>query len=147
GNVEMVLLGRLLFGLGLGTQAVMVAAQADITPEERIASAISLIQMMAPIGLALGPLYGGFLVDSLGLRGLFLLNALLDLVALLLVLRLYPDATPRDRVALRTKIAGTLGHVARAREVRGVFLTIALLGAGAALMDPYVPVYLDQLYQ
>ncbi len=145
-SVEHLVLARLVYSLGFGIVAVTAAAQADVTPEDRIAGALSFIQMTFPVGMALGPLYGGFLVDVLGLRGLFLLNAVQELVAILLVLVFYQDRARRDRTPLRAKMRATLGRVLTAREVRGVFLTMCLLSAGAALMDPYVPVYLDRLY-
>jgi len=146
-NVEQVWFARFLLGLTFGTQAVVVAAQADVTPERRIATTLAFIQMMFPIGQALGPLIGGFLIEVIGVRGLFVLNALQSAVACLLVIWLYREpARPPDRAPIGAKVRATFGRIAAVREVRGVFAAVFFLAAGTSLLDPYVPFFLDQLY-
>lgn len=145
-NVEQLAIARLLWGFSFGTQAVVLAAQADVTPEDRIASAVSFIQMMFPLGTSLGPLYGGFLGATLGLRSIFLLNACQSALAFTLIYWLYQDRTVRDRSPLGAKVRQTLSSVVRAGELRAIFTTIFLFAVGAAMLDPYVPVYLDRLY-
>jgi MFS transporter, DHA1 family, multidrug resistance protein len=85
-------LGASLFVIGfqLGNTGVMLAALRAVTPAEPVGLAIALLGIAGPIGNALGPAAGGWLVDHtlIGLRGLFVMDALLSLgTATLLTLR------------------------------------------------------------
>lgn len=76
-----------LSGFQLGNSGVMLAALRSVTPPQRVGLALSLLGLTGPLGFAVGPSLGGWLLGSnvLSLRGLYLLDAGLSLFAGLLV--------------------------------------------------------------
>jgi MFS family permease len=75
-------LSLLLIGFQLGNTGVMLAGIRDVVPARRLGTTMAIFGASGPIGFAIGPFLGGFvLVDGLGwsLSQVFLLSALLSL--------------------------------------------------------------------
>jgi DHA1 family multidrug resistance protein-like MFS transporter len=60
-------LSLLLIGFQLGNTGVMLAGIRDVVPRARIGTVIAVFGASGPIGFAVGPVLGGWLVDGLGL--------------------------------------------------------------------------------
>src|SRR6266853_4808233 len=75
--------GLLLVGFQLGNTGVMLTALRAVTPHGRVGFAISLFGVTPSLGFALGPTFGGWLVDHglLNLHTLFAADAVLSLAA------------------------------------------------------------------
>ncbi|MFI6444234.1 MFS transporter [Kitasatospora sp. NPDC050543] len=129
---------------GIGAAVMMALTMAfvgETVPKARTGSAMGLLGTMSAIGTALGPSLGGVLISGLSWRAIFLVNAPLGILALLLAHR----HLPADRRAPGGGRAGfdrlgtlllalTLGAYALAMTLgRGSFggLNIALLVAAA----------------
>ncbi|WP_371480644.1 MFS transporter [Kitasatospora sp. NBC_00315] len=134
---------------GVGAAVMMALTMAFVggtVPKERTGRAMGLLGTMSAIGTALGPSLGGVLISGLGWRAVFLVNAPLGVVALLLTRRHLPADRPRaetgrtgfDRagtllLALTLAayaLAMTLGHGSFGGLTVALLLTTAL---GAAL--------------
>ncbi|MEV4613573.1 MFS transporter [Kitasatospora sp. NPDC049258] len=86
---------------GLGAAVMMALTLAfvgETVPKERTGSAMGLLGTMSAIGTALGPSLGGALLSGPGWRAVFLVNAPLGLITLLLAYR----HLPADRREART---------------------------------------------
>ncbi|MET9612304.1 MFS transporter [Kitasatospora indigofera] len=129
---------------GVGAAVMMALTMAfvgETVPKGRTGRAMGLLGTMSAIGTALGPSLGGVLIPGLGWRAVFLVNAPLGLLALLLTRRHLPVDPPRPTTGRpRFDHAGTvllalaLGAYALAMTLgRGSFgaLTVALLTAAA----------------
>jgi DHA1 family multidrug resistance protein-like MFS transporter len=57
----------LMTGLQLGNTGVMLAALRDVSPTHRIGTVSATFGATGPLGFALGPIVGGFMVDGLHL--------------------------------------------------------------------------------
>src|SRR5450432_401183 len=70
----------LLVGFQLGNTGVMLAAIRDVAPRNRLGTAIALFGASGPIGMAIGPVLGGRIVDGLhqGLPVVFWVSAALS---------------------------------------------------------------------
>jgi len=129
---------------GLGAAIMMALTMAfvgETVPKEKTGSAMGLLGTMSAIGTALGPSLGGALISGLGWRAVFLVNAPLGVLTLLLAYRYLPV----DRRGPKTDRAGfdsvgtlllalTLAAYALAMTIgRGSFgsLNLALLLAAA----------------
>ncbi|MFF3458948.1 MFS transporter [Streptomyces sp. NPDC002730] len=129
---------------GLGAAIMMALTMAfvgETVPKAKTGSAMGLLGTMSAIGTALGPSLGGVLISGLSWRAIFLVNAPLGILALLLAYRYLPV----DRREPRTDRAGfdnvgtlllalTLAAYALAMTIgRGSFgsLNMALLLAAA----------------
>ena len=84
------------FFAGYGPIALTMAAES--APPEQMATAIGWVQTAQRLGPALGPVIGGTLAHSVGLRGAFLVSAAVYLAAFLLVLVGYRESDTRKDV-------------------------------------------------
>lgn len=92
--------GRVAQGIGAALLTPQTFSVVTRTfPAERRGVAMSLWGATAAIGLFVGPLAGGVLVDGLGWRWIFLINVPVAAVGLVLALRLIP-ALPTQRYRL-----------------------------------------------
>ncbi|MER7463033.1 MFS transporter [Streptomyces sp. NPDC097981] len=136
---------------GLGAATMMALAMAFVgatVPKERTGSAMGLLGTMSSVGTALGPSLGGLLIAGPGWRAIFLVNAPLGVLALLLAHRHLPPGlqgtkTGRGRFdhVGTLLLALTLGAYALAMTVgRGGFgpLNAALLAAAAVGVGLFV---------
>ena len=129
---------------GVGAAAMMALTMAfvgETVPKARTGSAMGLLGTMSAVGTALGPSLGGVLIAAVGWRAIFLVNAPLGLLALLLAYRTLPASrsAPADRPAFdrlgSVLLAAALAAYALAMTMgRGSFgpLNIALLAAAVA---------------
>lgn len=147
-NVWQLAAARLLVGLILGNTGVMLAVQAEITPRDRLGLAIALVAAGSPLGMALGPIFGGFIVQRLGIPALLLIDAALTaLVALLLTLLLHEEPrTRRTDVRTDTLLRESLGNIMSTPLVLRLFGLNLVIMLGMSLANPFVPLRIEQLY-
>src|SRR4051794_32089882 len=77
--------------------ALTMAFVAETVAKEKTGSAMGLLGTMSAIGTALGPSLSGILIAGFGWRAIFLVNAALGIVTLLLALRTLPADRPIER--------------------------------------------------
>jgi predicted MFS family arabinose efflux permease len=105
-NVWWVLGARILLGLTFGNVSVVIATQAQMTPRRHVGTAIATVQAAMPIAASIGPPAGAWLIDLIGIRGMFLIDAGMALTAALLVTFLMPEQPKSERkVYLPVRIA------------------------------------------
>ncbi|MGI8803047.1 MAG: MFS transporter [Solirubrobacteraceae bacterium] len=99
-SLELLVAARVLQAIGgsmLNPVALSIIRNVFDDPRER-AQAIGLWGGVIGISLALGPVIGGALVDSVGWRSVFLVNVPVGLLAVLLTARFVPESgAPRPR--------------------------------------------------
>lgn len=145
-NLAWFFVARLVLGFTFGNIAVLTATQTLLTPERKMASAISTVQAASPIALSLGPLFGGFLLPVIGLRNLFLIDAAGCLVAALLVTFLSPE--PRRtgaRKSVAANLKGAVGTVWQRPELRWNFACWYLTRGAVQVIGSYLPVRITEL--
>ncbi|MER6519941.1 MFS transporter [Streptomyces sp. NPDC001553] len=90
-HLWLLIAARAVQGLGAAVMmALTMAFVAETVPRARIGRAMGMLGTMSAIGTALGPSLGGVLISGLGWRALFLVNAPLGLLTLLLARRHLP---------------------------------------------------------
>jgi DHA1 family multidrug resistance protein-like MFS transporter len=80
-SAEELALLRAMQGVITGTISAANALAASIVPREKVGSAMGTLQVGLWGGVAIGPLIGGFVADAYGFRAVFVLTAVLLLVA------------------------------------------------------------------
>jgi MFS transporter, DHA1 family, multidrug resistance protein len=136
-------LSLLLIGFQLGNTGVMLAGIRDVVPDRRLGTIMAVFGASGPIGFAVGPFLGGFiLVDRLGwsLSQVFLLSSLLSLGTAALVWlgsrEVRPSVVPQGRVL-------SLAYGA----VRGVLTDPAILRIFAIYFVTYLANQLTRPFQ
>lgn len=99
-TLPLVIAARAAQGLGAAvTMALTLAFVGDAVPKARSGSAIGLLGAMSALGTALGPALGGFLIDLMGWRALFLINLPVGMLTFYLAQRYLPAERPRAKIA------------------------------------------------
>jgi predicted MFS family arabinose efflux permease len=145
-NLVWLSISRLLVGLCFGTGGVILAAQAMITPRNRLGSVIAMLQSSNPIGVSIGPPIGALLIPIVGLRGLFVLDAVVVLIAGLTLATFMPDLPPgRKTGSMLGRTRQVLGMVWAIPPVRWNYISAFTLRGAVAVVDTYLPVRITQI--
>jgi MFS family permease len=138
----------LLVGLQLGNTGVMLSAIRDVVPTRIVGTAIGVFGASTPVGFALGPIVGGFLVDGIGLSlsAVFATSAGLSVLTALLVgwtREVRPTVIPEGRVLALA--FGAVRAVVTDSAVRRIFAVYFVAFLANQMSRPYVPVVVEGL--
>jgi DHA1 family multidrug resistance protein-like MFS transporter len=140
-------LARFLGGFVMGNTGVMMAVQSEITPKEKLGLAIALIGSGSSVAMAVGPLLGGVIAATAGLRTVFWMDAaatMLAAVLLIVFLKEPPHVASREPVG---RLAWTaLTDVVRIRPVRQLFLVYFFFAMGTTAATPFLPIWIADAY-
>jgi predicted MFS family arabinose efflux permease len=146
-NVGILILGRILMGLCFGTIGVILGTQALMTPPRKLGQAIATVQAAMPIAASLGPPLGALAIPHIGLRGLFLFDAGINLLAALALTWLMPEPVTQKKrdssVLARTR--EVIGLVWTEKPIRWNFFSAMLQRGATAIVDSYLPVRITQI--
>ena len=142
-------LSMLLVGLQLGNTGVMLAAIRDVVPVRRLGTLIAIFGVSGPIGFAIGPILGGFIVDGLGLplSAIFWVSAGLSVATGLLVTlgsrEVRPEVVPQGRTV--DLAFGAVRGVLADPAVRRIFAIFGIAFLAAQMTRPYIPILVEQI--
>jgi len=136
-----------LVGLVLGNTGVMLAELTDRTPRSRLGLAISLVAMSGPLGFAVGPAAGGFLVDRYGVQALFLVDTILTLGVVALLLFAYHERPDRPRATepVLRLVGRSLRAIVGSPLARAIFSAYFFVLLGQRFLLPYLALYVEEL--
>ena len=136
---------RTLLGLVAGYGPIAMTMAAESAPPEQMATAIGWVQTAQRLGPALGPVLGGLLVQTVGLRRGFLVAAAVYLCAVILVLVAVREPPQRT---VRASGPGAKRSLAAMRAVMPQFALLLAMVFGLQLVDrsfgPILPLYLQE---
>jgi DHA1 family multidrug resistance protein-like MFS transporter len=142
-------LSLLLIGFQLGNTGVMLAGIRDVVPRARIGTVIALFGASGPIGFAVGPVLGGYLVDGLGwsLAAMFWVSAGLSIATAALVWfgsrEVRPEVIPEGRVL--PLAFGALKGVLADRAVRRIFAIYGVAFLATQMSRPYQALIVEHI--
>ncbi len=142
-------LSMLLVGFQLGNTGVMLASIRDVSPLVRLGAIIAIFGSAGPIGMAIGPAIGGFMLDRLqvSVSAIFWLSALLSVGTALLVWfgsrEVRPTVVPRGRVV--PLAYGAVRAVLTDRAVRRVFAIFGVAFLASQMSRPFVPILVERV--
>jgi DHA1 family multidrug resistance protein-like MFS transporter len=145
---ELVLL-RVLQGLLTGTISAANALVASVAPRERMGYAMGMLQVGLWSGVAIGPLIGGIMADTLGFRATFVLTSALLLAAGFLVL-VGVKAGGRPRPTPGKARVGMIQSWNAILHVAGVpmaYVLRFLSSLGQSMLLPFLPLFITMLMQ
>jgi DHA1 family multidrug resistance protein-like MFS transporter len=133
-------LGVGFFG-GLGPLGLAMATSA--APREQTGRAVGAVQAAQILSAAVGPLAGGVLADSIGIRWTFVVTAAVCAGALVLVARHYQEMSPRP--AAETPPRASFASVLRLPGVAALLAILFLVNFVGRSFTPILPLHLQQL--
>jgi MFS family permease len=142
-------LSFLLVGFQLGNTGVILAALRDVTPRVRVGTAIAIFGAAGPVGMAIGPILAGRIVDGLhlGLPAVFWVSSALSVGTALLVTfgskEVRPSVVPEGRVL--DLAFGAIRHVLTDPAIRRIFLIFGVAFLGTQVSRPYIPVLVENV--
>ena len=140
----------ILVGFQLGNSGVMLAALRAATPTRRVGFVTGLLGAAPAVGIALGPVFGGLLVDRAGwsIRDLFFLDAGLSISTALMLTVAYQEVRPKTpptdsvvRLALRA-----LRLVVTTRVTRSLLAVFLLVILAQQVALPFFPLVVRRLH-
>ena len=133
-SIETLIAARAVQGVGaaLLTPGSLAMIQATFVPEDR-SRAIGAWSGLSGVATAIGPFLGGFLVESVSWRWIFLINAPLAVVVVAIAVRFVPET--RDPAAVRgLDVIGALTGVLALGGVTYALVELPERGAGSPLV-------------
>jgi MFS family permease len=150
-NAPLLLLCTFLNGIGMAMRWPLFAAIVpDLVPRADLAGALALNGIAANMARIVAPILAGALLAGAGSAWVFLLNAALGIVALVLILRWRPAAAsagsvpaPRERLFAAMRLG--LQHVLSSPPLRTVLLRIFLFFLQATALTALLPLVARRL--
>ena len=142
-------LSLLLIGFQLGNTGIMLGAIRDVVPRKRIGTVIAIFGASGPIGFAVGPFLGGWLVDGLGwaLPSIFWVSAGLSIATAALVwlgsTEVRPPVVPAGRVL--PLAFGALRNVLGDPTVRRIFAIYGVAFVANQMSRPYQALIIESI--
>ncbi len=139
----------LLVGFQLGNTGVMLGALRDVTPQRRLGTVIAIFSATSPVGFAVGPALGSFMVDRLhtSLSSVYALSALLSVgVVGLLALGLQevrPEVVPTGRTV--DLAYGAIKGVFIDVTTRRLFTVFGIAVLARFIANPFLPIVTEHV--
>jgi MFS family permease len=142
-----IVIAGLFSNFGGPAQGAMVA---DLLPEEKRSEGFGMWRVAANLGWLTGPIVGGLLADY-SILLIFVLDAVVSVVAALIVLRAIPETLParsESEVSSRSVLASFKGYGTVMRDMAFLAFIIPSVLAGIAYQQSYAPltVYLQEYH-
>jgi DHA1 family multidrug resistance protein-like MFS transporter len=136
---------RVLLGLLGGFNAMGMALITAITPRERTSMAVGMFQGARSFSGAVGPIMGGILADSVGMRPTFLVSSALFVGAFLLMAFAYREESGAVARARAERKAASVWPLLRAPAFLAVMVALLLTQAIDQSFGPILPIFVTQL--
>lgn len=147
GSLILILIGRLIVGVGTGNTAVVYAAMSDISTPEEKAKRFGLLSMSGGIGFTGGPLLGGLLI-AWGFATPFLFALACSIINFTLAALLFSE-THHLRRAVTLSFALGLKNLKKAFQMpflRLLFLSLFFFFAAWSFYWEFIPITWMQKY-
>jgi DHA1 family multidrug resistance protein-like MFS transporter len=136
-------------GFQMGNTGVMLAALRDVTPRRRVGTVIALFSTTTPVGIAVGPVLGGFMIDRLhtSVSGVYWLAAALSLATAIMLVAFSREIAPERRPEGRTlQLAfGAVRGVVVDPLIRRLFSVFGAALLARLMVNPFLPLLVERV--
>jgi DHA1 family multidrug resistance protein-like MFS transporter len=143
-DVWQLLAARVAIGLFGGIGPLSLAMATAQAPREQTGKAVGRIQAAQILAAALGPLTGGLLADSIGIRATFVVTAAVCAVGVFLVAHYYEEG-PTAAPARPAAPGGSFAEILRLPGVLPLLVMLFLVNFIGRSFTPILPLYLQTL--
>ncbi len=144
-NIWQLLALRICLGIFSGFSSFALAVLSVTVPKERISQAIGTLQSTQFIAAALGPIFGGTLADTIGLRQTFFVSGALSVVACVVFFCLF-DATHDRAASPKRKERASLSVLAHLPGFLAIMVTLVSISFIERTFGPLIPLYVQHLH-
>ena len=146
-SAEELALLRAVQGAITGTISAANALAASIVPREKVGSAMGTLQVGLWGGVAIGPLIGGFVADTYGFRAVFVLTAVLLLVAgVIVAFTIQEQFVPPPLKVRRRSMLADWRQILGAPSVRVAYAVRFLDWMSTTMLLPILPLFIVSLH-
>lgn len=148
GNLWIFIAGRALMSFSMGNTGLMLTTITERVPRAHTGLAFAMIEGAIPVGISVGALIGGPILDSWGFGALLTIDCILIGGVILGLALGYRDryvASQRSSIFIMT--ANSLANIVRSPRLRILFLALFVLFAGEGLAFTYAPIAITSLYE
>jgi DHA1 family multidrug resistance protein-like MFS transporter len=136
-------------GFQMGNTGVMLAALRDVTPRERVGTVVALFSATTPVGIAMGPVLGGFMIDRLhtSVSGVYWLAAGLSLTTAVMLAAFSREIAPERRPQGRTLplAFGALKGALLDPLIRRLFAVFGAALLARLMAAPFLPLLVERV--
>ena len=147
-NVQVLLALRVIMGLFAGFTPMVMALAISVTPREKMAQAIGMVQAATFLPLAIGPTIGGLISDTLGLRTNFVLTGVLLLIPAALLWFMVKEPGFGDSANKKGAERGPRGSMLTLLALPGFAVGVGIMFLARftdRALPPILPLYLIEL--
>ena len=146
GTIGLFTFGRILASLALGNSGLMLTTISERAPSDRQGLAFSIMNSAGPVGVFIGPLIGGPIVDHWGFQTLIAIDVgLLALVVISLGLGYKDRFKGTGRGSVLQMAGESVQILLHNGRLRAVFTALFVLFAGWMLAMTYAPLAIQQI--
>lgn len=143
---------RVVLGILGGFTNVAVALVTQLTPKEKVPAVIGTLNSWQILSAAVGPLVGGILATTIGVRNTFMFTGLVNFGSLLSILLLYRDEDVAAATAREVAEAGGAGTDEkpsagfwRRPEYFTAMMILFFVNMADRTFGPIIPLFLEEL--
>ena len=135
---------RIILGILGGFTNVAVALVTQLTPKEKVPSVIGTLQSWQILSAAIGPLAGGILATSIGIRNTFMFTGLVNFGSLVSILLLYRD-TDAELSITEAGESPSATRFWRRPEYFTALMILFFVNMADRTFGPIIPLFLEEL--
>jgi DHA1 family multidrug resistance protein-like MFS transporter len=135
---------RIILGILGGFTNVAVALVTQLTPKEKVPSVIGTLQSWQILSAAIGPLVGGILAISIGVRNTFMFTGLMNFGSLLSILLLYKDTDSSAPLA-EIEPMSSASKFWKRPEYFTALMILFFVNMADRTFGPIIPLFLEEL--
>lgn len=144
-NIWELLVLRILLGVFSGFSAFAISVLSVTVPKERVSQAIGTLQSVQFAASAIGPIFGGILADTVGLRNSFYVSAFFSAIAASAFYWLFNSQHDRAATPKRRERA-SIGILAHLPGFLAIMVTLFSVNFIERTFGPLIPLYVEQLH-
>lgn len=134
---------RIFQGIMAGFYPASMTLVGTNTPEKHVGYALGVMSTSTAAGSIIGPLAGGLVAQSVGLRGCFILSGALMILSALIVIGVREATRRRDTA--RASIRQDLRQAARTPMLLRIYGIIVIVTVSTYMLEPLLSLYVVEL--
>jgi len=144
-NVNHLILGKGIWGINSSLSQVSVRSYlADIVHRSKLHIVMGIYTFSLGMGVILGPLFGGRLIEEIGFEGTYLIAGIIGVISFIIAIMGTKETKPKDTdITEKNNIINDIKSIMQNRLVFSVILLASINLILYKVMVEYVPAYLQ----